>query len=191
MHRNQVPRPRKPLADVIDENHNLLTAIGIFVALTVFSASLPVKPFKPIGIVLSFCFLGEAIILSWEFYVKSYLPANQATVRLYFFQLILELALVILVLYWLLAFRELWRGFLIIPLAFMILGVMIPILQRLGPRLSPIFERVPNKWYWRVPVSIAWVLIIFYVAIRLASWATLPLNQWLDNLLHGLESMSK
>lgn len=123
-----------PLATFIDDNHKLITTLGVLTALTVFVSNLPIKLF---GSLLSFLFL-IATILTWQELISKF-PKSK-TVRLFWFQNVLDAAVPVLVLFLILQFRSLIRPFMnyILLLAVMWLGYLL--IDRLK-----IFELVEEK----------------------------------------------
>ena len=121
------------LSRFIDDNHKLISSVGIFTALTVFSTSISLKP---IGYLVSFLSLAATFILWIELWFK--FPRNRnLPVRLSFFKFTVLLILLTVTLYWLLEFRNFWRYFLVLPLTFILTYMFFSIV---APFMNPVLE---------------------------------------------------
>jgi hypothetical protein len=124
--------PKGPtLASYIEDNHKLLTVLGVFTALTGYSANLPIRLF---GITLSFCCMGIALLvlvqLWWRF------PAYPQDVSTTLFKLFLFVAMLALFLYWLVAFTTVWGYALPIVVAMLTFSLLSTLALWLDKRLS-------------------------------------------------------
>ncbi len=91
------------LATYIEDNHKLLTVLGVFTALTGLSTNAPMKLF---GVVLSFCCMGIALLVMVRLWLR--FPAYPADVSTTLFKVFLFVAMLSLFLYWLAAFTNVW-----------------------------------------------------------------------------------
>lgn len=124
--------PKGPtLASYIEDNHKLLTVLGVFTALTGYSANLPIRLF---GITLSFCCMGVALLvlvqLWWRF------PAYPEDVSTTLFKLFLLVAMLALFLYWLVAFTAVWGYALPIVVAMLTFSLLSTLVLWVDKRIS-------------------------------------------------------
>lgn len=173
----------KTLYECLEENHNLLSTLGIFGALTVFAGSMELKP---VGYLLSFLLLA-AMILVWR-EIRMRLPERKEW-SLTVFKWILEIGLWVLVAYWLLEYRAIWDAFLFLPLIFgftYLIAVRIRDLRRFKI-VDAVFgfgREHPNKLQRAAGVILA--LIVMYISFGLAVLLSVPANAILDTLNRGM-----
>jgi len=120
------------LATYIEDNHKLLAVLGVFTALTGFSANLPIKLF---GVVLSFCCMGVALLVLVQLWLR--FPAYPEDISTTLFKLFLFVAMLTLFLYWLVAFTTVWSFALPLVvgmLTFSLLSTLVLWLDRLLSR---------------------------------------------------------
>jgi hypothetical protein len=75
----------------VEENHKLLTVLGVFTALTVFAANLPLRP---LGSMLSFLFMALTVTLWLELLER--FPSKAAGWRMDWFETLLSFTVFIL-----------------------------------------------------------------------------------------------
>ncbi len=177
--------PPTTLVAFVENNYRLLTALGVFTALTVYSGNLTLKP---VGYVLSFFFLAAAVLLWLELWANF---PRLGTARLFWFENILFFATMILVFYWLVEFRSIWRSFLFLPIAFFILSLLAIIVKRYD-LFSRATHAEPGRWKllrYIFALSLFWfsVLIALYIAALVAQ----PVNDFLDLLDNELRGISQ
>lgn len=102
---------KKSLTEFIEQNHKLISVLGILTALTVFTYNLPLKL---LGYLLSFGFLFLTILVWFELWAK--FPKKPTSWRLSNFESTLQFLIFGLVIYWFLAYREIWHYLLVFPL---------------------------------------------------------------------------
>jgi len=169
----------KPLAQdmslsaFVEKNLSLLTILGIFTALTVFAAELPLQP---LGSMLSFLFMAETVIL-WSVLLE-HLPSKGKGWRMLWFENIMTLSVIILVFYWLLAYRELWREWLIIPLAAILLASVSWVLKHFDI-FNRVFRAKPDE-----KRALRWIfwMVILAAVFTAAAVISEPLNNLLDTI---------
>ena len=98
------PKKKNTLEKFIGDNKNLLTILGVFVAVTTFTTELPIKS---VGSALTFIFLALTIIIWLEIWEQ--FPSRDNTWKLIIFENLLSFAMFGLVFYWLLNYRNVWR----------------------------------------------------------------------------------
>jgi hypothetical protein len=178
------PKPAPPtLAQFIEDNHKLITVFGVFTALTVFAAGLPVRA---VGTMLSFMFITLAVFVWMELWTR--FPSNGGSWRLTWFENLLSLTVLILLAYWLLDFRPLWQYFLVVLLFLVFLGITSGILKRLNV-FNRLFRTEPGQRRGlRFAFGIAIFLFVAYVSLQLAGLVTPPVNRWLDTISSALST---
>ena len=113
----------------VEDNQRQLSTMGVLVAVTVFSRTIQ-PPW--LAVTMSFCFVGMAVLLAWEVFVR--IPREPSWPLQQFSNLLLVGTLA-LVAYWVYGFRETWR-------------VAVPIAI---PLSLPAFEQVRRRtrdWGW-------------------------------------------
>ena len=158
---------KKPqnIADFLKEYHYLLTTLGVFTALAVFSGNLP---YKWLSSILSFIFFG-AMILVWFELRKKFSKTPSLTFGL--FQYLFKWGFWALVLYWLIAFRFIWNLALMFPIAILMSVGIATVLKRHG------IPEKTGKVFWN---AIAIITVGFSIII--ASQISIPLNKFLNDI---------
>lgn len=166
--------PTRPsLSSYIEDNHKLITVLGVFIALTVFARSLPIL--VP-AVTLSFLFLMLAGFVWLELFAR--FPAKVAGWRLIWFENIMSLALLLLVIYWLLDFRALWEQLLFAPVFGILAGTASVLIKKLD-LFNRVFRTTPDgKKTLRYVLGFAVLLLMAY----LAALITGPLNDLLARI---------
>jgi len=159
------------LSTFIEDNHKIISVLGIFSALTVFSRSLQLKA---LGDVLSFMFLTLTIIVWFELWGK--FPSEETTGRLSWFETILTFTILGLVIYSLLEYRGIWDHLLMVP----ILGIIVTPISKLLKRydvFNRLFHTQPGKLKWlRYTFGIT-LLLVFLAASMMLAGAVAPLRK--------------
>jgi len=171
------------LAAFIEDNHKLLTSLGVFTALTLFAGNLPLRP---VGYVLSFLFLAATVLLWFELQSRFPKPGTHALI---WFENILFYATMVLIGYWLLEFRSLWRHFLFILMALVLLWLGSLVIKRYN-----LFNRLFRAEAGSLKhVRYAFAHVLLWTAIILAFSISYqiaqPLNDFLDELANQLRSL--
>jgi len=165
--------PRPSLTQYIEENHKLITVLGVFTALTVFARSLPITT---LGLFLSFLFMTLAVFVWLELFAR--FPSKAGGWRVTWFENILSLSVFMLVIYWILDYRQVWSQVLIIPVFGMLMGAISFLLKRFDV-FNRLFRSQPDeKRALRYVFGIAIVAIAFFLSALVVS----PLNHLLDHL---------
>ncbi len=134
-----VNEPENTISTFVEVNHKLITVLGVFTALTVFAANLPLRPF---GNILSFMFLALAILVWLELWAK--FPKGAVTWRLNWFENILSYAVMIIIAYWFLSFRDIWRIWLPFLIALLFLAGFSMVMKRYDV-FDRLFKTEPGK----------------------------------------------
>jgi len=117
------------LGEFIDENHRVLSSVGIFAALTVFTNS--IEP-RGLSALVSLFFLAATMLTSWELLRR--FPSNR-TFLLNSFHYILELGIYGIAVSWLLMARRASPVFVVMFLSILIGYVLTRLTQYALPRL--------------------------------------------------------
>jgi len=174
----EVPKkpPDKPtLYSFIEENHNLITVLGVFTALAVFAANLTLKP---VGLILSFLFMTLTVILWLELLGR--FPSKGAGWRMDWFENILSFAVLAFLIYWLLDFRTIWKSVLIVLVFGLVLQGVSAAMKQLNV-FNRIFHAKPGeKRTLRYAVWLVLVVASIALAFGVAALVTPWINHWLD-----------
>jgi len=100
----------KDLSDFIKENITLITSLGVFTALTGFANNLAIKE---IGIFISFGFLTITVLIWLQLWAK-FPPDGKYLLRV--FESTLALTVFMVVIYWLIYYRDIWNSVLFLPI---------------------------------------------------------------------------
>lgn len=179
-----IPKHKNSLSEYIEENSKLISVLGVFTALTVFTYGLPIKP---LGYALSFVFLSISVVVWIELWTK--FPPEPSSWRLVLFENILSYSILGIIVYWLLAYREIWRIILVFPIWMILVSII-------GYPLSKykIFNKIAGykiAKYQVVRILFGLVLLLFVtiiaglIAIKLSPW----INHGLDEMRNGIDKL--
>lgn len=93
------------LGHFVNDNINLLSALGIFIGLTIFSTSLPLAL---LGQLLSFILFAATLLLCFELWTKFPPSVITGTWRLYVFKQLMGLVTILTACFWVVEFRTLF-----------------------------------------------------------------------------------
>jgi hypothetical protein len=88
----------------IQDNQKFLSVLGVFTTLTIFTTTLS---FGILGDLLSCLFFSITLILWLEFH--EHFPPKSPNAKLYWFENLLFISVLVLALYWLVQYRTVWR----------------------------------------------------------------------------------
>lgn len=173
-------KPR--LKPFIDENSKLISAIGLFIALVIFSKNIEMELFADL---FAFVFLFIVIIL-WTELIEQF-PSKEGSWKLIIFENIISYLVLGLVFYWLLEYRYWSKAFLIFPIAVLILSIISKIIKR-----EKIFSWAdkPKKRFKLLRYLVATFLLItvFTISFIIAGLISEPVNNFLDNFKETIKS---
>lgn len=178
--KKELQLPKKPLDKVtlysfMEENHKVITVIGVFTALTVFTANLTLRP---MALILSFLFMTLTIILWLELLGR--FPSKGGGWRMYWFENILSFAAFSLLAYWLLAFRAIWKTMLVVLVFGLVLHSLSAAMKRFNV-FNRIFHAMPGrKRSLRYVVWLVIMIVSGVVAFGIGALLTPWINRWLD-----------
>lgn len=169
-----VASTKMTLAEFVEENHRLLSSVGIFTALTVFSSSL--KP-SILGAVLSLLFLTPGVLIFWELVGR--IP-KEKTRLLDQFENLLMLTAFVIVIYWLLAARNVHPGFVFLFLFVTISTTTIALVSKID--LWQFYTRfLRHVWMRKVVANVVGFVLLFLV-FSLARLLFEPLDLFLKRV---------
>jgi hypothetical protein len=175
---SDINTPLPTLTSFIEENHRLLTVLGVFTALTIFASNLPVKP---LGGMISFLFMTLTIILWFELWAR--FPSKRGEWRIVWFESILGITILILVIYWLLDYRVIWNQMLATLIFIVILTPLSWVIKKFNI-FNRLFKTQPGKlrilrYILGIIILLGAVSLSLYIASLLAG----PINTSLNNLV--------
>jgi len=178
-------QPKKnTLSEFIDINHKLISVLGVFTALTVFSYNLALKP---IGYALSFVFLTLTVIVWLELWAK--FPKRPSSWRLTTFENILSYSTIGVIAYWLLAYREIWRIVLFFPVWLLTISIISYPVTKFG-LLEKLFGwKFAQFTIVRYIFGFFLLFLALYIAGIIAAVVTPPINNFLDQLREELDKI--
>jgi hypothetical protein len=147
------------LSQFLEDNQKLISVLGVFNAITVFSLSLP---YKKMSLMLSFAFLSITIIIWIELWAK-FPRDTRVTTRLSIFENILSYSLLLLVVYWFFAYKEIF----IINLHFIIWLIIISVLAHLIKTMNlfqPINKNSNKSQSIRIIFGIIVIVFTWYLS---------------------------
>lgn len=171
------------LSKFIEDNHNLLSALAVFSALTAYFVTLPISW---IATGLSFLSIMAMIMVFRELQSKAP-DYRRVSLRLFIFNYSVIFGQYGLMLYWFLVYRDIWHLFLFIPLFVgtitFVNSASKPYLDLLGSwslfRKHFFNDKGEPRWYLKVTSFIATSLVFIY-AFTFAMGISQPLNYLMD-----------
>jgi hypothetical protein len=172
------PKPAEneiTLTAFIEKNHKLITVLGVFTALTVFSDSIKNETF---GTVLSILFLSMTVTLWLELW--STFPSQEVGWLLIIFENLLSLSVLIIVIYWLFNINIVYSEG-IFGITFLISMGLISGLVKKYNVFNVLFRaRVGEKKNIRYVFGLALIALIILFSIVISNVASPYITNWLD-----------
>jgi len=170
------------LSAFIDDNYRLLSALGIFSALTLFASNFPLKA---IGYALSFLFLFATVLILLEVWER--FPSKMGATRLFWFENALFLSGLVLVGYWFLEFRGVWQHLLFVPIASVLMRLFSTIIKRFD-LFNILFRAEPGaRKTLRYIFGIALWAVLIVASVAIANLLSGPINAFLDEARYYLD----
>ena len=160
------PHPAKhTLSGFVEDNHKLISVLGVFTAITIFASNLPVRP---IAGTFSFLSMTLTIILWLELWAK--FPSGEAGWRLVLFENVVSMAVLVIILYWLIDYRSEWDQFLFL-LMFLLLLTPISLAIKRHSLFNRLFGARPGKktglrYAFGVILILALATLSFFIAAK-------------------------
>jgi hypothetical protein len=175
--------PKMTLGEFIETNHKLLSTLGIFIALIVFSINLPDNFF---GNMISFLLLAIIFLIWIEVFRR--LPKSKEW-SLEVFHNLLFLVLFLLILYWIIYYREIWNAYLGAVLIFPIMTFLCWIISRYR-KLQIVLQKFSKYKILRPIIKWGLVFVIAYISMYLSLSVSKPINRMFDSIYSELKSKS-
>jgi hypothetical protein len=170
------------LEDFLKQNEKLITTFGVFIALTMFAMSLPIKI---IGAGLSFLFLTLSILIWIELWRK--FPSKEGSLSLNIFENMLALITLVIIANWLLDYRRIWHEILFLPI-FGILATAISYIIKKFNIFNQLFHtKKDEKRSWRYFLGNIIIGTILFFSFIIAKVSSPPINKFLDELSNFLK----
>jgi hypothetical protein len=165
------------LSDFIETNHKLLTILGVFTALTVFSFNLPIKQY---GYGLSFILFALTLLVWLEVWSK--FPSGPGSFKLIWFENLLSFLILGIFLYWLLDFRGIWKDFLVVFLFVIFMSIFSLIMKKYDV-FNRLFNTSPGKRKnLRYFLGLIIIITLFSISWKIAFLISPPVNSCLDSI---------
>jgi hypothetical protein len=189
------PEDERPtITSFVNANFNMLTALGIFAALAAFSTTLPIPG---AAYFLSFIFLFGTVLIWWELLrgFSARVPTKGGGGALIWFENVMTIGVFALILYWLIAFRTVWRQLLIVPMAAIMMQAVLGVVSYVSKRsnwFNRTFHVQPGELrglrYWIYALA---AVSAFLLCLGVASLLIGPVNQLLDSIRAQLDKPIK
>ncbi len=181
--RTMQPAPDSPLANFIEENHKLLSVLGVFTALTVFARAVPIRL---LGDILSFLFLGATIVLWFE--LQERFPSKTTSQKLRLFEFFVGSAVLVLVACWLFVYWAFWRQILV-GVLFLVLSLVVAALLQKYDTFNRLFRtRAGHRKGLRHAFYFATVAALLVATFLIADLAGVKLIPLLESLRSSLQT---
>ena len=164
------------LGEFIETNHKLLSTLGIFTVLAVFSNNLQLKG---IGYFLSFLFVAAMVLIWLELWARF---PTKGSEKLVWFENIISVATLGVVVYWLVDFRSIWRYYLPMLILLILLWPMSEIMRRFNI-FNVVFHTKPGeRKTLRYILGLLILMVAFIISGRIAGLLAPPINALLDEI---------
>jgi uncharacterized membrane protein len=182
----QTSNGKNTLSKFIEDNHKLISVLGVFTAITVFSGNMQLRT---LGYVLSFIFLLITLIIWTELLEK--FPKGTATWRLTAFEDLLAFSFLGILLHWFVAYRDIWHYvmplFLTIVLATILLGLFSHFIKKFDIFNRVFHVKAGGFKFLRYVLLLTIILLVFWGSMIIAAVITQPINKVLDNIHEQIE----
>jgi len=175
--------PKMKLGEFIETNHKLLSTLGIFIALIVFSINLPDNFF---GNMISFLLLAIIFLLWIEVFRR--LPKSKEW-SLDVFHNLLFFVLFLLALYWLIYYREIWNIYLATVLIFPIMTFLCWMISRYR-KLQIVLQKTSKHKTLGPIIKWGLIIVIAYISLYLSLSVSKPINRMFDSMYSDFKSKS-
>lgn len=176
---------RATLTKFIEDNEKLINVLGVFTAITVFVGELRLQAF---GYALSFMFMTLTVILWLELWGK--FPSESGDWKITWFENILFLAVLAILVYWLIDFRDIWHDFLFVLVFGMISALFSIVMKRFGV-FNKLFHTQAGRLKWlRYIFGIIIMLIIITTSWLMAQSIAPIINNVLDSINESTRNLS-
>ena len=164
------------LASFIEDNHKLLTTLGVFTALTVFASN--IDP-KPVGNILSIFFLTLTVLIWLEVWER--FPPRNGSWRLLWFESVLSFSVLAILGIWLFYLSSV--SMFLTLFMFLIISSFITWIMNRFDLFNRLFQTEPGKRkYLRYTLGLVLLIAMFFISYYLAKIASPPVQQFFDYL---------
>ena len=178
--------PVAHLGDWLERNQRLVTVLGVFTALTVFSRGLGPPDF---GQFLSTIFFSLTLLVWLELWAR--FPSSGGSWRLSWFENLLSFAVMTLAVYWVFSVHR-WYHDLITMAVFMGTLSLVSGGIRRWNLFNRFFHTTPGKRRTlRYVVGIILIASAFALAVGAAGFIGPPVDRWIDQITAELEGPKK
>ena len=164
------------LYDYIEDNHRLISTLGVFTALTLFARQVQPGVF---GNFLSALFLTLTLLVLFE--LSERFPPKMGTSRMYWFESVMSLSVLFLAAHWLLTVRSVfpWITFFLV---FASISSLISVLMKRYDLFNRLFRaKAGQRKTLRYFLGIFLVIVSAAVAIAVGSVVATAVDPVLDN----------
>jgi hypothetical protein len=182
---DESPSPHT-LRAFIEANQKQLSALGVLSAISALSRALPIRP---LGDVISFCFLAATFALWFE--LQEQFPKRGASTKLIIFETGVSVGVSMYLFHWLLQDRFVWSMMLVLLLFFGFSVLTTRLLQRLDAFNRLFGIRAKEKRGLRRIVYYTLQIAIFLAAFALAGAVGVPTNRWLDSIRAAFDAQTR
>jgi len=167
------------LSELLETNQKIIEVIGVFTAISFFTGQLGIRWF---AYVVTFLFTTLVLILCVELWTR--FPSQSDSMKVMLFKGILTLAVLLLLLDFFVDYRDIWRYFLVYPIAATIFGVVLFGFAVPAVRRSPLRK---NKRLLGLVATVT-AIVLLCSSMRLAVLIEPGLNRFLDTLYKMISS---
>lgn len=170
-------KEKNTLGKYINENEKLLTVLGVFVALTIFFSSLDVKIFAAL---LSLSSLTCAVLIWLELW--STFPSEEGTGKLLWFENVLSISTLVLIVFWVYEIYNLYPGAIVILLTFTIMWPISFLLKKWNVFNRCFNTKAQGKKPLRYLVGLIIILSVLAPSFLLASHISPYITKIFDSI---------
>ena len=163
---NDSIKKQTTLSEFIEDNHKLITTLGVFTALTIFTKT---QTTGQISGLLSFLCLSMALLIWVELWRKIPRPS---TFSLQVFEILLSIFVIGLALNYLLEYRRYWPDYLMVLITFVIISGIALVMNRTRILENQFFARRKRfVWFSRL-FGLFLIILILWSSYVIASYLT-------------------
>ncbi len=170
--------PKPSLYDFINDNHKVITVLGVFTALTAFSSTFPIEGFAK-GV--STLFLTLTLLVWIELWGR--FPSSMGTTTLFWFENVLSLTMLALIAYWVVSVRIIFPPLVFILVFGLTLSLITWILQRFDLFNRILHTEPGGRKVLRYVLGIIILIVSFAITFLITALISLPIDQLLANQL--------
>jgi hypothetical protein len=170
--------PKPSLSDFIELHHKLITILGVFTALTAFSANLPIKGFAQ---AISALFLTLTLIVWIELWGR--FPSSTGTTTLIWFESILGLTMLALIGYWVVSVRTVFPPLVFILVFGIIINIISWVMKKFDLYNRILHTQLGGRKLLRYVLGTAIIVLSFAITFFITAMVSLPIDKFLADYL--------